>query len=170
MPRHQRHATHRRPPGSRRGCSQSRVRKGSRTSAGALPPPFRGAAPRNHRTRIHGVASSTNAAPCNTFAMAIQNNGSNRTSPPPPCLGRRRWRPPPTVTGERWPPPPTRPAIVPTPPPMLEHWWGAWAALAGRGGGMQAGTTPLKSLFSHFLFGRLIYHFQRGVIMAPFLL
>ena len=43
--RHQRHATHRRPPGSRRGCSQSRVRKGSRTSAGALPPPFRGAAP-----------------------------------------------------------------------------------------------------------------------------
>lgn len=48
--------------------------------------------------------------------------------------------------------------------PLCPHpRWGAWAALAGRGGGSlvkQAGTTPLKSLFSHFLFDRLRYQFQ----------
>ena len=146
--------------------------------------PVSGSAPNSHRISIHEEASPTNAAACRTIAIATRSNRSNRTSPHIPLFFPHRTAPP-----KPRPPGPTcwSPTVGPTRHryrcmvaptcrrdlPLCPHpRWGVWAALAGRGGGSllkQAGTTPLKSLFSHFLSGRLRYQFQRGVIMAIFL-
>ena len=45
MPRHRSIPPHKHPPGSRRDCPPSKVRKDSHTSAGVLRPPFRAAPP-----------------------------------------------------------------------------------------------------------------------------